>query len=379
MNIKEIIIDLASKADIVVGRDILIHDDRFYDRVFRYTSLGLGETYMLGWWSAGSMSIDQIIFKITRSDISTQLTNMSKYAKMKLGLSWLYHYWFPVKTIEDSKVVALQHYDLDRKIYESMLKPMVYSCGYFKDSDDSLYQAQINKMDMCYTKLKLKPGMRVLDIGCGWGELCNHFGKYKVYIDGITISEEQYKYANEKFENDYVHFYLEDYRKFDPVCPYDAIVSVGMFEHVNSQNYQEFMTIVSKMLKPGGLFLLHTIGGNKTKIIPDPWVGKYIFPNSCLPSLAQISSASEKIFVIEDVHNFGYHYSETLMCWYENFLDNINELDEKLEKPLTEEFVRMWTYYLLSCAGAFRARDLQLYQVVLSKEPNVGYIRPKNY
>lgn len=379
MDSKEIITSLASKAGIEIGRDVLVHDERFYDRVFRYTSLGLGESYMMGWWTAGSLSIDQLVFKVCRADLNTQLAKLSNYAKMKLGLAWLYHYCFPVKTIEDSKVVALQHYDLDRKIYEAMLDPMVYSCGYFKHSNDSLYQAQINKMDMCYAKLKLQPGMRVLDIGCGWGELCNHFGQYKVYIDGITISQEQYKYATEKFENDYVKFYLKDYREFDPVCPYDAIVSVGMFEHVNSQNYQEFMQIVSKMLKPGGLFLLHTIGGSKTKIVPDPWVGKYIFPNSCLPSMAQIASSCEKIFVIEDVHNFGYHYSETLMCWFENFLKNIEDLNAKLETPLTEEFVRMWSYYLLSCAGSFRARDIQLYQVVLSKEPKGGYIRPKVY
>lgn len=376
MNSKEIITKLANKAGIEIGKDILVHDERFYDRVFRYTSLGLGESYMLGWWSPGSMGIDQLVYQICRMDLGSELTRMSRFAKIKLGLAWLYYYWFPVRTVEDSKVVALQHYDLDRRLYESMLQPMVYSCAYFKSPSDSLYQAQINKMEMCYAKLKLRSGMRVLDIGCGWGQLCNHFGKHQVYVDGITISEEQYNYAKEKFENEYVKFYLKDYRQFHPNYQYDAIVSVGMFEHVNSQNYREFMEIVSKMLKTGGLFLLHTIGGNETKIVPDPWMTKYIFPNSSLPSLAQIATSSEKIFIIEDVHNFSYHYNKTLMCWFENFLDNIDDLNHKLEKPLTEEFVRMWCYYLLSCAGAFRARNLQLYQIVLSKEPVGEYIRP---
>lgn len=379
MGSKEIIRQLALKAGIEIDKDILVHDDRFYDRVFRYGSLGLGESYVLGWWDAGSMGIDSLIFKICRADLNAELAKMSYYARIKMGLSWLYRYCFPVGTIEDSKMVALQHYDLDKQIYEAMLDIMVYSCAYFKNTNDTLYQAQINKMDMIYAKLGLNAGMKILDIGCGWGTLASYFGNFKVYVDGITISEEQYKYAKENFENEYVKFYLKDYREFDPEYTYDAIVSVGMFEHVNSNNYQKFMEIVSKLLKPGGLFLLHTIGGNITKIVPDPWISKYIFPNSCLPSLAQITNASEKIFVIEDVHNFGYHYSETLMCWYKNFLENVDELNNKLKKPLTVEFCRMWTYYLLSCSGAFRARDLQLYQIVLSKNPKGGYTRPKVY
>lgn len=376
MNSKEIINELAKKAGIDLSKDIIVHDERAYDRIFRDESLGLGESYMLGWWDTRDKTLDEIFYQVCKANLKNELMNMSYYAKIKFMLSWMYIYMFPVKTLEESKVVAIQHYDLDKEIYEAMLEPMVYSCAYFVNPDDSLKQAQINKMELIKQKLEIKPGMTVLDIGCGWGELAAYLGNDNVYVDAITISKEQYKYAKENFESDNVKFYLMDYREFKPEIQYDAIVSVGMFEHVNSNNYDEFMKIVYNLLKSGGRFLLHTIASNKTNIVCDKWITKYIFPNSSLPSLEQISNASQNYFVTEDLENFGYHYDRTLMCWYKNFDTKFDEINKKLKKPLTKEFYRMWTYYLLSCAGSFRARRIQLYQIVFAKEPFGIYRRP---
>lgn len=372
---RKIINQLATLADINLNTNIIINDEIFYDRVFQDESLGLGESYMMGWWDAGNITLDEFFFRIGKAELKEKLIQLSYYSRFKLGLVWLYNYLFPVKTIEDSKVVALKHYDLDKEIYEAMLEPMVYSCGYFINPSDTLKQAQNNKMELIKQKLKIKPGMRILDIGCGWGELAAFLGKDNIYVDAITISNEQYKYAKDKFENEYIAFYLSDYREFKPSYKYDAIVSVGMFEHVNSNNYVEFMEIVYDLLKPEGLFLLHTISSNKTVVVPDRWINTYIFPNSCLPTLAQIAKSSENFFVTEDVHNFGSHYDKTLMCWYNNFVTNFDKLNEKLSKPLGKVFYRMWTYYLLSCAGTFRARKIQLYQVVMAKNPLNGYQR----
>ena len=376
MHARELLTKLAQKAGLELEKDIIIHDNRFYDRVFKDGSLGLGESYMLGWWDAKNKTLDDIFYCICRENLRKELTELSFLSKLRIGLSWLYNYYFPVRTIEDSKLVATKHYDLNKEIYEAMLEPMIYSCGYFKSPNNTLLEAQINKMELIKNKLKIKPGMRILDIGCGWGELAAYLAKDNIFVDAITNSNEQYKYAKEKFENDYARFYLCDYREFKPAYEYDAIVSVGMFEHVNSNNYVEFMDIVHRFLKSQGLFLLHTIGSIKTNIVGDEWIAKYIFPNSCLPSLAQIATSSERFFVIEDVHNFGLHYDKTLMLWYKNFSTKYKDFNDKLEKPLNNEFYRMWTYYLLSCAGSFRARKNQLYQVVLSKNPLNDYQRP---
>lgn len=376
MSSRDIIKQLTQISGIEIGTDIIIEDDRFYDKVFKDDSVGLGESYMLGWWKEGKCTLDEIFYRISKANLKSKLFDLSYYTKTKLMALRLYNYWFPINTIEESKVVALQHYDIGNEFYKMMLEPMIYSCAYFKNLSDSLWQAQINKMELISQKLKIKSNMHVLDIGCGWGELAGHLSKKNVHVDGITISEEQFKYAKTNFGNDYVNFYLTDYRQFNPEHQYDAIVSVGMFEHVNSNNYKEFMKIVHKLLKPNGLFLLHTIGSNTTTTISDRWINKYIFPNSALPSLAQISSSSEGKFVIEDVQNLGPHYDKTLMYWYNNFTKNFEKINEKIPVSLSAESYRMWTYYLLSCAGSFRARGIQLYQIVMSKECDDAYQRP---
>ena len=250
-------------------------------------------------------------------------------------------------------------------------KHMIYSCAYWQNAA-TLDDAQEQKLDLICKKLYLKPGMTLLDIGCGWGGLARYAAQhYGVVVTGITISQEQARYAQERNGGLPITILLKDYR--DLTDTFDRVVSVGMFEHVGSKNYTEFMQVVDRCLADDGLFLLHTIGGNSSTESCDPWMNKYIFPNSMLPSMAQISSALENIFVMEDWHNFGPYYDTTLMAWHKNFVDNRESI--KQQSHYDERFYRMWRYYLLSCAGLFRAREAQLWQLVLSKKGKVRMYR----
>ena len=216
---------------------------------------------------------------------------------------------------------------------------------------------------MICRKLQLKPGMRVLDIGCGWGSFMSYAAEnYGVQCVGVSISKEQVAWAQQRYAHLPLEFRLQDYRELNE--PFDAIASVGMFEHVGRKNYRTYMEVAHRCLDKNGLFLLHTIGKNLRKSAPDPWIDKYIFPNGDLPSIGQIGDAVDNLFVVEDLHNFGADYDKTLMAWYQNF----SHAWPRFEATLGKRFYRMWRYYLLSCAGAFRARDIQLWQWVLSKE-----------
>ena len=334
--------------------DIQVHDDRFYQKVLAEGSLGLGESYMEGLWDCNEL--DGFFYKILKADLGER-------AK-KGGLFW---------DILRSKIINLQdkskafgigekHYDIGNELFQKMLdKRMVYTCGYWRDTDN-LDDAQESKLELVCKKVRLKKRMKILDIGCGWGS----FGKYAaenygVEVVGITVSKEQVKLGNELCRGLPVEIRLQDYRDLNK--KFDAIVSLGMFEHVGLKNYRTYMEIANKCLKDEGLFLLHTIGKNESTSLGDPWMDKYIFPNARLPSVKQIGDAIEKLFVLEDWHSFGQDYDKTLMAWHENFNKNWNNL----KKDYDEKFKRMWDYYLLSCAGSFRARKNQLWQIVLSK------------
>ena len=182
-----------------------------------------------------------------------------------------------------------------------------------------------------------------------------------MHVEGITISAEQKAYAERLCAGKDVRILLQDYRDLDK--QYDRIVSVGMFEHVGPKNYATYFKAVDRCLKPDGLFLLHSIGSNKTQHNVDAWINKYIFPNGCLPSLKQVAEASEPYFVIEDLHNFGADYDKTLMAWHSRF----NKAWPQLSGNYSVKFHRMFNYYLTACAGAFRARNIQLWQLVLSR------------
>jgi len=261
--------------------------------------------------------------------------------------------------------IGERHYDISHRLFEQMLdKRMIYSCGYWKTADN-LDDAQEAKLKLVFDKLMLKPGMRILDIGCGrGGAACYAAEHYDVSVTGITVSEQQAHYARHNCRDLPVEIRLQDYRKLD--TGYDRIYSIDMFEHVGYKNHKTCLKTIRRCLKPDGLSLLHTIGGNTTRHLTDPWIDRYIFPNSLISSARQITTASEGLFVIEDWQNLGPDYARTLLSWYENF----NSHWRQLEKACDRRFYRMWKYYLLSCAGAFLARSLQTWQVVMSPHGN---------
>ncbi len=367
---KNIVTELLAMANININGkepwDIKVNNPRFYNRLLRSTSLGLGESYMDGWWDC--KDIANLISKLLQANVEEKVKK-----KWKLLLQLIPHKLLNFQTKKRSLIVGKKHYDIGNDLYQHMLdQNMNYSCGYWKNTT-SLDEAQHNKLELICRKLCLKPGMKLLDIGCGWGAMAKHAAlNYGVEVVGITISEEQRKLAQEHCAGLPISIRFQDYRDINE--KFDRIVSIGMIEHVGYKNYQKLMKIAYQALKKGGIFLLHTIGSNKSSINTDKWISKYIFPNSQLPSIAQIGTAIEKLFVMEDWHNFGSDYDKTLMSWYNNF----NKHNHTIKSKYNDHFYRMWNYYLLSCAGSFRARHNQLWQVVLSKKgiPG-GYYTPR--
>lgn len=344
--------------------DIQIHHPAAIQRIVAEGSLGLGESYMQGDWDAAQL--DAFFYRLLRAQLH------EKVKPIGLWFHTLQHTLMNKQNSRRAWRVGEYHYNLGNAFYQAMLdKRMTYTCAYWQDALD-LDQAQENKLEMICQKLRLQPGMRLLDIGCGWGSLMGYAAeKYGVECVGITVSSEQIKFGQQRYAHLPVAFRLQDYREIDE--PFDAVASVGMFEHVGRKNYRTFMQVAHRCLKSDGLFLLHTIGKNLTHLTPDPWLDRYIFPNGDLPSIKQIAQAVEGQFVVEDLHNFGADYDRTLMAWFDNF--NHHWLEFNTEYG--DEFYRKWSYYLLSCAGAFRARDIQLWQWVLSKQGIVGgYQRP---
>lgn len=334
--------------------DIRIHDDRFYSRVLRDGSLGFGESYMAGWWDAES--VDELVSKLLTADLHKKVSRSPKLF-FQLVKAIVLNPGSPKRAHE----IGEKHYDIGNDLYERMLDSrMVYTCGYWKDALD-LEEAQEAKLDLVCRKIGLKAGDRVLDIGCGWGSFARFAAKrYGAHMIGITISKEQVELAKKRCEGLPVEIRLQDYR--DVKETFDHVISLGMFEHVGYKNYRTYMEVVKRVLKPGGLFLLHTIGGNTSGKTTDPWIDKYIFPGSMLPSPKQVTNAIEGMFVLEDWHNFGPDYDKTLMAWFNNFDQHWGEI----KNTYGEAFYRMWKYYLLACAGSFRCRYNQLWQIVLS-------------
>ncbi|MFA5996712.1 MAG: cyclopropane fatty acyl phospholipid synthase [Candidatus Paceibacterota bacterium] len=350
--------DLLKTADVTIGgnrpQDITVHDDRLFNRVIRYGTLGLGEAYMDGWWDA--KDIDAFIYKVLSAHLEEEIrfNVASVFAIAKAFL-------FNLQSSTRAFVVGEAHYDLGNDLYEAMLdKRMVYTCGYWKDAT-TLDEAQEAKLDLVCRKIGLKKGDRILDIGCGWGSFAKFAAKkYGATVVGITVSVEQAALARERCQGLPVEIRVCDYREVHE--EFDHIVSLGMFEHVGVKNYRTYFEVARRCLKPNGLFLLHSIGDNISRVTSDPWITKYIFPGGVIPSVHQIGEASEGLFVMEDWHNFGPDYDTTLMAWFKNF----DTAWPTLRATYGDRFYRMWKYYLLSCAGAFRARKIHLWQIVLS-------------
>ncbi|PJB00549.1 MAG: cyclopropane-fatty-acyl-phospholipid synthase [Ignavibacteriales bacterium CG_4_9_14_3_um_filter_30_11] len=341
--------------------DIQVQDDRFYKRAVTEVELGLGESYMDNWWDVEKL--DEMIFRIIHADLQNKVKRNLKVALQLAGF-----YLINMQARRRAFIIGERHYDLGNDLFQNMLdKRLNYSCAYWKNAA-TLGEAQENKLDLICKKLYLKPGMRVLDIGCGWGAFGKYAAeKYGVEVVGITVSKEQVVLGKELCKGLPVEFRLQDYRDVNE--KFDRIVSVGMIEHVGYKNYKEYFQIADRDLEEDGLFLLHTIGEVRSTNAIDAWTHKYIFPNGMLPSIAQLGKAIEGIFVMEDWHNIGADYDKTLMAWYDNFNNSWNKIKDKYG----ERFYRMWKYFLLSSAGAFRARSKnQLWQIVLSKKGVLG-------
>ncbi|MCL1633453.1 cyclopropane fatty acyl phospholipid synthase [Luteimonas sp. SX5] len=360
---------LLSDADVRIDGsrpwDLQIDDPRLAARVLARGSLGLGESYMDGWWHAASL--DGLLFRLLDAHIDQRAHSL---AEIWDGLR---AHLLNLQKGRRAFEVGERHYDLGNDLYQAMLgKRLVYSCGYWREADN-LDDAQEAKLDLICRKLGLRPGMRVLDIGCGWGEALKFAAeRYGVSGVGITISREQAAYARELCAGLPIEIRVQDYREVDE--PFDRILSVGMFEHVGVKNYRAYFEMARRCLSDEGLFLLHTIGGNQSVTHTDPWIGRYIFPNSMLPSAAQIATAVEDVFVVEDWHNFGTDYDRTLQAWRAN----IESAWDGLPARYDERFRRMWRYYLSASMAAFRARRIQLWQLVLSpRGVRGGYIAPR--
>ncbi len=364
---------LLADADVQIGGkrpwDLQVHDPHFYARVLGQGSLGLGESYMDGWWDAESL--DGFLFHLLQARLEQRVHGAGElWDALRARL-------LNLQSRSRSREVGERHYDLGNDLYAAMLgRRLVYSCGYWTQADgrvlDGLDAAQEAKLDLICRKLRLQPGMRVLDIGCGWGEALKFAAeRYGVSGVGITISKEQADYARELCAGLPIEIRLQDYRELHE--PFDAALSIGMFEHVGVKNYRGYFEVARRCLPPGALFLLHTIGTNRSVNHTDPWIGRYIFPNSMLPSTEQIAHAVEGLFVIEDWHNFGADYDRTLQAWRENV--------ERAWPPAArydERFRRMWRFYLAASMATFRVRNSQLWQVVLSNGGvKGGYLAPR--
>jgi len=345
-------------ADIKIGGnrpwDIHVHRPKLYRRVITQGNLGLGEAYMEDWWDCERL--DEFFYRIISSKAEDKVSPPVKL----IGevISTFYNMQRPSRSFK----VAEKHYNIGNDLFKAMLdKRMLYSCGYWKEAN-SLEEAQEKKLHLIFQKLRLKPGMKVLDIGCGWGGAAQFAAEqYGVSVHGITVSIEQAAIAREYCADLPVTIEVIDYRKLQG--SYDRVYSIGMFEHVGCKNYRDYFKIVHQCLKEDGLTLLHTIGGNKSTFSVEPWANKYIFPNANIPSASQITASYEGLFTLEDWHVFTHDdYDKTLMAWHENI-----EKQWPVLQRYNNEFQRMWRYYLLSCTGGFRSRSSQLWQVLLSK------------
>ncbi|HEY5664990.1 MAG TPA: cyclopropane fatty acyl phospholipid synthase [Ilumatobacter sp.] len=351
---------LIEPADIRLGGDrpwdVRVHDDRLFQRVLTAGTLGLGEAYMDGWWDCDA--IDQMIDRAHRSEIARRLVSPATLVRVAEAR---------IRNLQAGRrafEVGERHYDIGNDLYARMLgTPMVYSCAYWRDADD-LSAAQTAKLELIRNKLAVEPGMRVLDIGCGWGAAARYFAERAgCEVVGLTVSNEQAHHARQLCDGLPVEIRVQDYREIDE--PFDRVFSIGMFEHVGVKNYRTYMETVRRCLRsPDGLTVLHTIGGNRSSARTDPWMDRYIFPNSMLPSASQITAAAEGVLTLEDWHNFGPDYDRTLMAWHRNATAAWDDLPAVYD----ERFRRMWDFYLLVSAGGFRARYLQLWQAVFSRD-----------
>ncbi|UWX58441.1 cyclopropane fatty acyl phospholipid synthase [Chlorobaculum sp. MV4-Y] len=333
--------------------DIRVHDRRMFRKTVLQGNLGFGESYMEGWWDCDDL--EELFYRILSAGLDRRLVNLA------VVLEYLHGAVINLQKPARAFTVGKRHYDAGNDLFRAMLDPlMMYSCACWHEAE-TLAEAQQNKLRLVFDKLALEPGMSLLDIGCGWGGAARFAAeRYGARVVGITVSKEQASFAREFCKSLDVDIRLMDYRQLDG--EFDRIVSIGMLEHVGYKNYRTYFDIARCCLKPDGRMLVQSIGSNEPVTSTDPWIEKYIFPNSMLPSPSQISHGFEGRLVLEDWHSFGYDYALTLKAWESNITRKWSQLEEHYDR----KFYRMWRYYLLSCAGAFRARTIQLWQILLT-------------
>ncbi|MHB1513261.1 MAG: class I SAM-dependent methyltransferase [Acidiferrobacter sp.] len=336
----------------------VIKDRSTIRRLIRNPWLELGETYMEGKWSApnGLAALIEVFLRnLPDEPPSSPLSNLRRYLDQSNGLG-------------ASRRHVAHHYDLDESLFRLFLdREMHYSCGYFSRPDMSLEEAQVAKCELIRHKLELKPGMRILDVGCGWGGLALHLARMAdVEVTGITLSKEQLRVATTRAReadlSDRVQFRLEDYREHRGL--YDRVVSVGMFEHVGIPHYETFFAKIRERLAPAGLALLHHIGRSGPPGQTNPWIRRYIFPGGYNPALSEVLSPIEKAGLkVADLEVLKFHYQYTLREWQRRFQGQRNEIVRRLD----ERFARMWEFYLAACEAAFAVGDLVVFHIQLAR------------
>jgi cyclopropane-fatty-acyl-phospholipid synthase len=346
--------------------EMKLTDKSLHYKLYLYPDLYFGEAYTAGtlYFVRGTLTK---FFNLALENIGRSKIN--KFNEILNSLRGSYRFLTNFNFIKKSKVNVSHHYDVSDDLYFLFLDPLrQYSCGYFKNETDTLEQAQINKIKHIAKKLDLKANQKVLDIGCGWGYLAIEIAKlYKCHVTGVTLSENQYKFANRKVKelnlSNQVEIKLLDYREIKE--KYDRIVSVGMFEHVGRKFYNSFFEKISNLLNNKGVALLHTIGSVDAPRDPQPWITKYIFPGGYTPSLSQIAGPIEKSgLIVSDLEILKIHYAHTLRHWRERFTQN----KDKVLDMFDDQFFRMYEFYLTSCEAAFKFGDQVVYQIQLSKE-----------
>jgi len=340
--------------------DLQVHNRDLYAALLNHGSLALGDGYVRGDWDCEQL--EELIARLLQAGANRPLSWSAQLKDLlQLGRDRLLN----PQSMARSFIVGRRHYDIDPRVYEAMLdRNMAYSCGYWRTAGD-LETAQRDKLQLVCEKLQLQPGERLLDVGCGWGALArfasDHYG---VEVVGITVSKRQAAYIRERHGHRPISVAVCDYRQLSTLHPepFDKVASIGMFEHVGRRNDRVFHRAMASALKRDGLMLLHTIGSAETTHRTDAWIDRYIFPGGRLPSASQLCQGLEGQLLIQDWENFGPDYEKTLRAWWANF----EQAWPSLRDDIGSDFYRFWRYYLLSCAGYFRSRQGQLWQLVLT-------------